>query len=414
MPGGHGRAQHWLSGAMKASEEVSSMMTYAPRMDRLGTETAFEVLARAKALEAQGRAILHFEIGEPDFDTPAHITEAAVQALHEGYTHYGPTPGLPVLRQAIAEAVSTSRRIPVSPEEVIVTPGAKPIMFFTLLAYAQAGDEVIYPNPSFPIYESMINFVGATPVPIPLLEAHGFSFDMERFEASLSPRTKLIILNSPANPTGGIIPLADLQRIAAVARERNIRVLSDEIYRGMQYEGTPTSIASLPGMQDLTIILDGFSKLYAMTGWRLGYAVANRPVIEHFTKLMANSVSCTASFVQMAGVAALRGTQEPSHRMVAEFRRRRELIVKGMNDIHGLHCATPAGAFYVFPNIQALRRSSAEVAARLLDEAGIACLAGTAFGAYGEGYLRFSYASSEENIYNMLEKLTTFVVGLCS
>jgi aspartate aminotransferase len=268
---------------------------------------------------------------------------------------------------------------------------------------------VIYPNPSFPIYESMINFVGATPVPIPLREVNGFSFDMERFEASLSPRTKLIILNSPGNPTGGIIPLSDLRRIAAAARERNIRVLSDEIYGGMQYDGTPASIASLPDMQDLTIILDGFSKFYAMTGWRLGYAVADRPVIEHFTKLMANSASCTASFVQIAGVAALRGPQEPSQRMVAEFRRRREIIVNGLNDIRGLHCATPPGAFYVFPNIQALQRSSAEVAARLLDEAGIACLAGTAFGSYGEGYLRFSYASSEENIRTMLEILRKFV-----
>ena len=388
------------------------MATYAQRMDRLGTETAFEVLARAKALEAQGRAILHFEIGEPDFDTPVHIKEAAIQALHDGYTHYGPTPGLPILREAIAEAASKSRDIPVSPEEVIVTPGAKPIMFFTLLAYAQAGDEVIYPNPSFPIYESMIEFVGATPVPIPLLEANGFSFDMERFEASLSPRTKLIILNSPGNPTGGIIPAADLQRIAAAALERQILVLSDEIYGGMHYAGTPASIASLPGMQDLTIILDGFSKLYAMTGWRLGYAVANRSVIEHFTKLMANSASCTASFVQMAGVAALRGPQEPSRRMVAEFRRRREIIVAGMNAIRGVHCGTPPGAFYVFPNIRALQRSSAEVASRLLNEAGIACLAGTAFGAYGEGYLRFSYASPEENILNMLKILDKFTTDM--
>jgi aspartate/methionine/tyrosine aminotransferase len=352
------------------------MVSYAQRMDRLGTETAFEVLARAKALEAQGREILHFEIGEPDFETPAHIKEAAIQALHDGFTHYGPTPGLPVLREAIAEVVAKSRGIPVSPDEVIVTPGAKPIMFFTLLAYAQAGDEVIYPNPSFPIYESMINFVGATPVPIPLLESTGFSFDMGRFEASLSPRTKLIILNSPGNPTGGVIPASDLQRIAEVALERGILVLSDEIYGGMQYDGTPVSIASLPGMQDLTIILDGFSKLYAMTGWRLGFAVANRRVIEHFTKLMANSASCTASFVQVAGVAALRGPQEPSQRMVAAF-----------------------------------RRPSAEVASRLLNEAGIACLAGTAFGAYGEGYLRFSYASSEDNIRKMLRTLDTFVTA---
>ena len=385
------------------------MGTYAQRMNRLGTETAFEVLARAKALEAQGRAILHFEIGEPDFDTPVHIKDAAIQALQDGYTHYGPTPGLPVLREAIAEVVSKSRGIPVAADEVIVTPGAKPIMFFTLLAYAEAGDEVIYPNPSFPIYESMIQFVGATPVPIPLLEANGFSFDMDRFEASLSPRTKLIILNSPGNPTGGIMPSADLQRIADAALARHIMVLSDEIYGGMHYEETPASIASLPGMKDLTIILDGFSKLYAMTGWRLGYAVAPRPAIDHFTKLMANSASCTASFVQIAGVAALRGPQEPSQRMVAEFRRRRELMVTGMNAIPGWRCATPPGAFYVFPNIQALRHSSADVADHLLHEAGIACLAGTAFGAYGEGYLRFSYASSEANIRTMLTRLDRFV-----
>jgi aspartate/methionine/tyrosine aminotransferase len=388
------------------------MGTYAQRMDRLGTETAFEVLARAKALEAQGRTILHFEIGEPDFDTPSHIKEAAIQAIQEGYTHYGPTPGLPVLRQAIAEVVSQSRGLPVSPEEVIVTPGAKPIMFFTLLALVQAGDEVIYPNPSFPIYESMINFVGATPVPIPLLEANGFSFDMARFEASLSPRTKLIILNSPGNPTGGVLPRSDLQRIATAAVDRQIMVLSDEIYRGLQYEGSPESIATLPGMKDLTIILDGFSKLYAMTGWRLGYAVANRQVIEHFTKLMANSASCTASFVQIAGVAALRGPHEPSQRMVAEFRRRREIIVAGMNHIEGLQCAMPAGAFYIFPNIRALQRPSAEIAARLLNEVGIACLSGTAFGSYGEGYLRFSYASSEENIHNMLKIMDQFVIDM--
>jgi aspartate/methionine/tyrosine aminotransferase len=381
-------------------------------MARLGTETAFEVLARAKALEARGRDILHFEIGEPDFDTPEHIKEAAIQALRDGHTHYSPSPGLPVLREAIAEAVSKTRGIPVSPEEVIVTPGAKPIMFFTLLALAQAGDEVIYPNPSFPIYESMINFVGATPVPIPLREASGFSFDMERFEASLSPRTKLIILNSPGNPTGGVIPPADLQRIAAVALERRIMVLSDEIYSGMQYEGTPCSIAAFPGMQELTIILDGFSKLYAMTGWRLGYGVANRALIEQFTKLMANSASCTASFVQLAGVAALRGPQEPTRRMVAEFRRRRALIVDGLNAIPKVRCTMPQGAFYVFPNIQATGCSSAELAARLLDEAGIACLAGTAFGQYGEGYLRFSYASSEENIRKMLKQLHMFVEHL--
>jgi aspartate/methionine/tyrosine aminotransferase len=388
------------------------MLTFAQRMDRLGTETAFEVLARAKALEASGRQILHFEIGEPDFETPAHIKDAAIQALRDGYTHYGPSSGLPVLRQAIAEAVSKSRGLAVDPEAVIVTPGAKPIMFFTLLALAQAGDEVIYPNPSFPIYESMIKFVGATPVPIPLRESAGFSFDMGRFEASLSRRTKLIILNSPGNPTGGVMPTADLQRIAEVALARGITVLSDEIYSGMQYEGTPVSIASLPGMQERTIILDGFSKLYAMTGWRLGFGVANRQIIEHFTKLMANSASCTASFVQMAGVAALRGPQAPAQQMVAEFRRRRDLIVQGLNDLPALHCAMPQGAFYVFPNIRATGRSSAELASQLLHDVGIACLAGTAFGEYGEGYLRFSYASSEENIRNLLITLKQFLQTL--
>ena len=388
------------------------MVALAQRMDRLGTETAFEVLARAKALEAQGRDIMHFEIGEPDFATPSHIQEAAIQALRDGYTHYGPSPGLPVLREAIAETMSKSRQLAISPEEVIVTPGAKPIMFFTLLALAQPGDEVIYPNPSFPIYESMIDFVGATPVPIPLLESTGFSFDMTRFEASLSPRTKLIILNSPGNPTGGTMPAADLQRIAAVALDRGITVLSDEIYSGMQYEGTPVSIASLPGMQEQTIILDGFSKLYAMTGWRLGFGVANRQLIEQFTKLMANSASCTASFVQMAGVAALRGPQTPSQQMVAEFRRRRDLIVPGLNDLPMLRCAMPQGAFYVFPNIQATGRSSAELATQLLHEVGIACLSGTAFGQYGEGYLRFSYASSEDTIRKMLIHLRTFLQQL--
>ncbi|MBI3329446.1 MAG: pyridoxal phosphate-dependent aminotransferase [Nitrospinae bacterium] len=385
------------------------MATYARRMERLGTETAFEVLAQAKALEAQGREILHFEIGEPDFDTPPHIKEAAIQALQAGYTHYAPAPGLPELRAAIAEAVSKSRGISVTPEEVVVTPGAKAIIFFTLLACVQPGDEVIYPNPSFPIYESMINFAGATPVPIPLLESTGFSFDMDRFEASITPRTKLIIVNTPCNPTGGIIPPADLRRIAEVALERRILILSDEIYSGMQYEGTPTSIATVPGMQDLTIILDGFSKMYAMTGWRLGYGVANREIVAHFTKLMVNSASCTASFVQMAGVAALRGPQEPAQQMVAEFWRRREVIVKGLNDLPGVRCTMPQGAFYAFPNVQTYRRPSAEIAAQLLHDTGIACLAGSAFGEYGEGYLRFSYANSEENIRKMLRTLTQFL-----
>jgi aspartate aminotransferase len=383
-------------------------MKLAPRMARLGTETAFEVLARARALERQGRDIIHLEIGEPDFDTPVHIRDAAKQALDAGATHYGPSAGLPEVREAIAKHVGETRGIPVGPEEVVVTPGGKPIMFFTIMALAGQGDEVIYPNPGFPIYESVINFVGARPVPIPLREATGFSVDLDLFERSVSDRTRLIIVNSPGNPTGGVLDARALERIAAIARARDIPVLSDEIYRYFLYEGEFVSIAGLPGMRERTIILDGFSKTYAMTGWRLGYGVMPAALAEHVTRLMVNSNSCTASFVQLAGIAALQGDQTPVARMVAEFRRRRDLIVAGLNTLPGVRCVVPRGAFYAFPNITGSGRPSAEIAERLLDEAGVAVLAGTAFGAHGEGYLRLSYASSEANLQRALERMREF------
>ena len=380
-------------------------MNFAQRMSRLGTESAFEVLARARALERQGKEIVHLEIGEPDFDTPAHIREAAKRALDDGATHYGPAAGLPELRDAIAKDVAATRQIPVAPEEIVVTPGAKPIMFFVITALVDAGDEVIYPNPGFPIYESVINFVGGVPVPIPLREESGFGFDLSVFEQKVSRRTKLIIINSPQNPTGGVLELEQLGRIAEIAARYRIPVLADEIYKSFLYEGEFASITRFPGMKDLTIILDGFSKAYAMTGWRLGYGVMPRDLAEHVARLMVNSNSCTASFSQWAGIAALQGDQQPVARMVAEFKRRRDVIVEGLNRLPGVSCRSPRGAFYVFPNITALRRPSAEVAAALLAEAGVAVLGGSAFGAYGEGYLRLSYANSEANIRKALARM---------
>jgi aspartate aminotransferase len=387
-------------------------MDVAARMARLGTESAFEVLARAKALERQGKEIVHLEIGEPDFDTPPHIREAAKRALDAGATHYGPSAGLPELREAIARHVSETRGIAVSPEQVVVTPGAKPIMFFTIMALVGEGDEVLYPNPGFPIYDSVINFVGGRAVGVPLHEATGFNFDMEYFERHLSPRTKLIVINSPQNPTGGVLERAQIERIARVARERDIPVLTDEIYRQFLYDGQFVSILGQPGMPERTILLDGFSKSYAMTGWRLGYGVMPVALAEHVTRLMVNSASCTASFVQLAGVAALEGEQACVGRMVAEFRRRRDLIVDGLNRLPGVKCARPAGAFYVFPNITATGRPSAEVARRLLDEAGVAVLSGTAFGEHGEGYLRLSYANSEANLRRALERMEPVFASL--
>ncbi len=380
-------------------------MNVAERMSRLGTESAFEVLARARALERQGKDIVHLEIGEPDFDTPAHIREAAKRALDGGATHYGPAAGLPELREAIAKDVGATRNIPVTPEEIVVTPGAKPIMYFVITALVNPGDEVIYPNPGFPIYESVINFVGGVPVPIPLREESGFGFDLDVFERSASSRTKLIIINSPQNPTGGVLEPDQLGRIAEIAKRYRIPVLADEIYKSFLYESEFASITRFPGMKDLVIILDGFSKSYAMTGWRLGYGVMPEVLAEHVTRLMVNSNSCTASFTQLAGIAALQGDQTPVAKMVAEFRRRRDLIVEGLNRLPGVSCRSPRGAFYVFPNVTALRRPSAEVAEALLKEAGVAALGGTAFGQYGEGYLRLSYANSEANLRKALERM---------
>jgi len=380
-------------------------MKVAERMGRLGTESAFEVLARAKALERQGKEIVHLEIGEPDFDTPAHIKEAAKRALDANATHYGPSAGLPELREAIAKHTTETRGVPVSPEQVVVTPGAKPIMFFTIMALVDRGDEVIYPNPGFPIYESVINFVGGVPVPIPLREESDFGFDLDLFEKRLSPKTKLIIVNSPENPTGGVLDRAQIERIARLATERNIPVMTDEIYRQFLYDGEFVSFYAQPGMHQRAILLDGFSKSYAMTGWRLGYGVMPAELAEHVTRLMVNSNSCTASFVQLAGVAALQGDHDPVRKMVAEFKRRRDIVVDGLNKLPGVTCKRPRGAFYVFPNITGSNRTSAEVADRLLQEAGVAVLSGAAFGAHGEGYLRISYANSEANLRKALERM---------
>jgi aspartate aminotransferase len=386
-----------------ASSIIGAIMNFAERMSRLGTESAFEVLARAKALERQGREIIHLEIGEPDFDTPKHIREAAKQALDDGATHYGPSAGLPELREAVAKDVGATRNIPAAPEEIVVTPGAKPIMYFVITALVNPGDEVIYPNPGFPIYESVINFVGGVPVPIPLREESDFGFDMAVFEKAVSTKTKLIIINSPQNPTGGVLGLDQLGRIAEIATHYKIPVLTDEIYKSFLYEGEFASITRFPGMRDLAIILDGFSKSYAMTGWRMGYGVMPIPLAEHVTRLMVNSNSCTASFTQWAGIAALQGDQMPVRQMVGEFKRRRDLIVAGLNALPGVTCRTPKGAFYVFPNIKALKRPSSEVAEAILKEGGVAVLGGTAFGQYGEGYLRLSYANSEANIRKALD-----------
>jgi len=383
-------------------------MKLAAAMSRLGTETAFEVLVRAKALEAQGRSVIHLEIGEPDFETPRHIVEAAKQALDEGWTHYGPTQGLPELRQAIAAYISRTRGFDADPAHVCVVPGGKPIIYFPMVALLEVGDEVIYPNPSFPIYESMIRFTGATPVPIPLVESRGFSFDLDLFRSRLSDKTRMVILNSPANPTGGVIPEQDLAEIAAMLADRDVIVLSDEIYSRMSYNHKHVSIATFPGMRDKTIILDGFSKTYAMTGWRIGYGLMPAALVEPVNKLMVNSNSCTASFTQRAAIAALNGPQEPAEAMIAEFRRRRDVFINRINQIPGFRCQMPDGAFYAFPNIEATGWKSKALAAALLEKAGVACLSGTAFGAFGEGYLRFSYANSEANLLEAADRISRF------
>ena len=377
----------------------------ARRMSRLGTETAFEVLNKARALERQGKSIIHLEIGEPDFDTPANVIEAAVDALHHGWTHYGPSAGLPELRQTIADYVGRTRRVSVTPEEVVVVPGGKPIIFFTILALIDEGDEVIYPNPGFPIYESMINYVGGRAIPIHLREERDFSLDVDELAALISDRTRLIILNSPQNPTGGVMQRRDVEQVAQIIGDRNVLVLSDEIYSRLLFEGEHFSIMSVPGMQERTILLDGFSKTYAMTGWRMGYGVMRPDLAAHITRLATNSTSCTASFTQIAGIEALRGDQSSVDKMCAEFKRRRDVFVAGLNKIKGFSCRMPKGAFYVFPNIKKTGWKSKPLADALLEQAGVAALSGTAFGDFGEGYLRFSVANSLENLQQALDRL---------
>jgi aspartate/methionine/tyrosine aminotransferase len=381
----------------------------ASRMARLGTETAFEVLAKAKALEAQGRDIVHLEIGEPDFDTPRNIIDAAVDALHKGFTHYGPSAGLMELREVIAQYVSETRRVNVMPDEVVVVPGGKPIIFFSILALAEQGDEVIYPNPGFPIYESMINYVGAKAVPIRLREELDFRLDIDELATLINDRTKLIILNSPQNPTGGVLEKTDIDRIAQSIGDRNIMVLSDEIYSRLIFEGEHHSIMSIDGFKERTILLDGFSKTYAMTGWRMGYGVMRADLAAHVARLMTNSNSCTATFTQIAGIEALLGNQKSVDAMRAEFEKRRDVMVAGLNKIKGFSCRSPHGAFYVFPNITKTGWPSKKLADALLDDAGVAALSGTAFGDFGEGYLRFSVANSIENIEKALERVGAWV-----
>jgi aspartate aminotransferase len=386
-------------------------ITPAERMSHIGQETAFEVLVRARALEAKGRSVVHLEIGEPDFDTPSHIIAAAQQALEEGFTHYGPGAGLPELRQAVSGYLKRWRGLDIDPSRVIITPGGKPIMFFAILALINPGDEVIYPDPGFPIYESMVRFVGGRAVAMPLREERRFRFDPEEFKHLVTDKTRLIIINSPHNPTGSVLTRADLQVIADVARERNIVVLSDEIYSRILYTGTHESIATLDGMLDRTIILDGWSKTWAMTGWRLGFGVFPAELVPHVERLISNSVSCTASFAQQAAIAALDGSQESVTEMVAEFTRRRTAIVNGLNALPGVRCLEPDGAFYAFPNITATGIASRDLADRLLEEAGVACLSGTAFGSYGEGFIRFSYANSLDNIHEALGRMGRLLAG---
>ncbi|MFI5261287.1 MAG: pyridoxal phosphate-dependent aminotransferase [Candidatus Limnocylindrales bacterium] len=388
-------------------------MRLADRVIDIGTETAFEAAARARALEATGRHVIHLEIGEPDFDTPANVRAAAKQALDEGWTHYGPYLGLPQLREAIAADSTARRGFTVDPANVVVTPGAKPIMFYALLALAQAGDEVIYPDPGFPIYESMTRFVGATPVRLPIREENDYRLDVDELRGLVTDRTRLIIFNSPANPTGGVLTRSDLEAIADVARERDLVVLADEIYMRILYDGTEhLSIAAFPGMAERTIVLDGFSKTYAMTGWRLGYAVLPPALVAAYGRLIINSVSCVATFAQLAAVEALVGPQDAVEAMVTEFAARRDLIVAGLNDIPGVTCRTPHGAFYAFPNVAGTGLDGPRMADRLLHEGGVAVLSGTAFGHVGADHLRVSYANSRENLRLALERFSEVVSGL--
>lgn len=367
-------------------------------MSRLGTESAFDVLAKARALEATGRTVVHLEIGEPDFDTPRHIVEAAVDALRSGQTHYVPAPGIPQLRESVAAFLERTGRARTTPDRVVVTPGAKPVMFYVMLALCQPGDEVIYPNPAFPMYESIAAFTGAVPVPLPLREQNQFRIDPDELERLVSPRTRLLILNSPHNPCGSALTKADCESIAEIAIRHDLTVLSDEVYWAIRYDGPHASVLDVDGMAERTILLDGWSKTFAMTGWRLGFAVLPEPLVEPVTRLIVNSVSCTAAFSQLAAKAALDGPWDAVERMVAEFRARRDLIVGDLNEIPGISCQLPSGAFYVFPRITELGLSAGELQERLLHRAGVAALPGTSFGSYGEGYLRLSYANSAENL----------------
>ena len=384
-------------------------MKLADRMKRLGTETAFEVLMKARKLEADGADIIHLEIGEPDFDTPRNIIDAGVTALNSGFTHYGPSPGLQEVRDRIAQEIVDSRNISVSGDNVVITPGGKPIMFFAILALINEGDEVLYPNPGFPIYESMINFVGGVPVPMKLLSDRDFRIDIDEVSTQITPNTKLMIINSPNNPCGSIIEHSDLEELARLAKENDILVLSDEIYSRLLYEGQHHSIAAFEDMLDRTIILDGFSKTYAMTGWRVGFGIMPVDLVEPISRLSTNSVSCTAAFTQMAVLEAMNGPQDDADHIVNEFKKRRDIIVNGLNNIKGIRCPMPTGAFYIFPNVEGTGMTSREFADGLLEEGGVAGLAGESFGKYGKGCVRFSFANSAENIERALERIDNFV-----
>ena len=380
-------------------------MRFAQRMQRLGTETAFEVLAAARALEREGHRVIHLEIGEPDFTTPKNIIDAACNALHNGYTHYSPSPGIMELREAVAEHISRTRGVAVDPEQVIITPGAKPIIFYSILALIEPGEEVIIPDPGFPIYESVVRFVNGVPRLLPLREELGFRWDLNELADAIRPQTRMIIINSPHNPTGGVLEAEDIQTIAALAQKHDLVVLSDEIYSEILYEGEHQSPYPLPGMPERTILLDGFSKTFAMTGWRLGYGVMPKPLAPHISRLITNSVSCTATFVQHAGIEALQGPRDDVQKMVRAFQERRDAIVDGLNQLPGFRCHRPRGAFYVFPNVKAFGRKSAEIAHILLHQYHVAALSGTSFGPSGEGYIRFSYANSLENIKEALARI---------
>ena len=396
---------------MDASAQTS-LPGLADSLARLGTETAFSVLARARELERQGREIIHLEIGEPDFDTPVHVREAAAAALAAGETHYCPSAGIPELREEAARYLARTRGVHVDAANVLVGTGAKPFLFFGILATCNPGDEVVYPDPGFPIYESAIRWAGATPVPLPLLEERDFAFDLADLESRLSLRTKLVILNSPQNPTGGALSPEETAAAAALLAGSGAWVLSDEVYSQMVYDGAFASVASYPGMLERTILLDGLSKTYAMTGWRCGFAAVPEPLVDPLVRFFVNSTSCVPPFVQLAGVTALSGPQDEPRAMVEEFRARRELVVAGLNELPGVSCRTPRGAFYAFPNVSGVPLDADELADRLLQEAGVAVLAGSAFGDHGRDNLRISYANSRENLGLALERIGDFLAAL--